>query len=109
MTRYTDLVIKATKEFETAYLSADVEEIELSYEVETNLDNDGGVYFERLSTAYEYMSDIIGKQIDTEFFECEDFEKIDYIHIIMHFENIERDNFEVIAFERINDTNFIEK
>lgn len=109
MTRYTDLVIKATKEFETAYLSADGKEIEMSYEVETNLDGTGGVYFETLSSAYEYLNGILREQTDTELFECEDFEKIDYIHIIMHFENIERDNFEVIAFERINDTNFIEK
>lgn len=109
MKTYNELMKKVTEEFETAYLCSGEKEIDISYEVETNLDNNGGVYFERLSTAYEYMSDIIEKQIDTEYFECEDFEKIDYIHIIMHFENIERDNFEVIAFERINDTNFIEK
>lgn len=109
MKTYNELMKKVTEEFETAYLSVGEKEIDISYEVETNLDNDGGIYFERFSTAYEYMSDIIGKQIDTEYLECEDFEKIDYIHIIMHFENIERDNFEVIGLERINETNFIER
>ena len=78
------------------------------YEVETSIDTDGGYYFSSLEDAFNYLSRVIKAQTNTELFECEDFEKIDYIQVTIHFSDNNNENMILLSYVRKNDTEFIE-
>ena len=84
-------------------------ELNLMYEVETNLDSEGGVYFNELSEAYECLKNTLNEQTDTDYFECEDFEKVDYVQILLHFvDDDDREIVKLVAYERKSGTEFVE-
>lgn len=85
------------------------ERLTVEYEVETNLNSDGGIYFYDLSEAYEYLSSVLREQTDTDLFECEDFKKIDYVRLALHFDNIDKEIVKLASYRRKSDTEFIEE
>lgn len=92
---------------ELSKIATDAMETTIEYEVETDADKDGGWYFSKLSDAYLYLSNILRRQTDIEFFECEDFDKIDYIRLAIHF--IDNDEIlPIVQYTRKSDTEFIE-
>lgn len=80
----------------------------IQYEVETDADKDGGWYFSKLSDAYLYLSNTLRKQIDIELFECDDFDKIDYIRLSIHFIDKPTEILPLVHYTRKSDTEFIE-
>ena len=78
------------------------------YEVESSLDTDGGYYFSSLDDAYNYLTRVIKAQTNTELFDCDDFEKIDYIQVILHFSDNNNENISLLSYARKNDTEFNE-
>lgn len=81
----------------------------VEYKVKSNLDIGGGKYFSDLSKAYEYISIVIREQTDPEAFECDDFEKINYIQLVMYFKNIDKKPIKMSEYSRKSDTEFIER
>lgn len=80
----------------------------IEYEVETNLDDDGGCYFSNLQDAYNYLLSTLKKQTDTKFFECGDFEKINYIRVAIHFVAYDADIIPLVGYIRKSDNEFHE-
>lgn len=92
---------------ELSKIATDAMETIIEYEVETDADKDGGWYFSKLSDAYLYLSNILRRQTDIEFFECEGFDKIDYIRLAIRF--IDNDEIlPIVQYTRKSDTEFIE-
>lgn len=89
-------------------LATEALENTVEYEVETNLDTDGGYYFSDLNNAYIYLARTLKRQTDVEFLECADFEKIDYIRVAMHFVDIDKDIIPLVGYARKSDTEFHE-
>ena len=80
----------------------------IQYEVETSADTDGGYYFSDLNNAYLHLSHILKAQTNPELFECDDFNKIGYIQISIHFIDNEIEKIPLVLYARKNDTEFIE-
>ena len=78
------------------------------YEVETSADDDGGHYFGDLKYAYIYLSRVLKKQTNPDLFECDDFDKIGYIQLSIHFIDNEGEKIPLVLYARKNDTEFIE-
>lgn len=98
--------MKTLEELKT--IVAEETQLEIEFEVETDHDNDGGIYFYDLSEAYEYLSSVLREQTDTDLLECEDFEKIDYVQLALHFENIDKETIILAGYRRKSDTEFTE-
>ena len=93
---------------ELSKIVTDAMEATIVYEVETDINKDGGWYFSKLSEAYLYLSNILRQQTDIKFFECEDFEEIAYIRVAIHFVNDERDIIPLVDYVRKSPTEFLE-
>ncbi len=78
------------------------------FEVETNTDTDGGWYFNHLDEAYIHLSRVLKAQTNTNLFECDDFTKIDYIRLSIHFVDKPTEILPVVQYTRKSDTEFIE-
>ena len=89
-------------------LTTEVLESTVEYEVETNLDTDGGHYFSNLANAYIYISRTLKQQTEVELLECADFEKIDYIRVAIHFVDSGSEIIPLVEYERKSDTVFSE-
>ena len=83
-------------------------ESKILFEVETSVDNDGGYCFSSIDDAYNYVERVIKAQTNTELFKCDDFEKINYIQITMHFIENANEITPLALFARKNDTEFFE-
>ena len=84
----------------------------IQFEVETDIDalqGCDGYYFNDLTEAYNYLSDLLKLQTDPEAFECDDFEKIDSVCLYLHFDYDEAEIITIANYERKSDTEFIER
>lgn len=68
-----------------------------------------GYYFNDLTEAYNYLSDLLKLQTDPEAFECDDFERIDCVWLYLHFDYDDAEIITIANYERKSDTEFIER
>lgn len=84
----------------------------IQFEVETDIDalqGCGGYYFNDLTEAYNYLSELLKLQTYPEAFECDDFEKIDSVCLHLHFDYDDAEIITIANYERKSDTEFIER
>lgn len=74
------------------------------YEVETPNDLYGGKLFTTLASAKECLKVVLGRQCDPEYFECDDFQKVELVQLNRFNEDGSVDVLE--AYDRISDKRF---